>query len=169
MAWRLCLDERAGIKAMAHAGLSPEKIAGRLGWHCSTIRCELARVGGPQWYWVVDTQQSADPSVTQGPKLASDAELAEAVAEDPQRRRSPHAVSADLRGRSLRVCAETTYRACYDHIGKLNPSQNQNPTSPLRRAEPVFNRTTRPLRDLFELAKPLLRVGFLQKSLRHLI
>ena len=115
MARRLCLDERARIEAMAQVGLGAGEMAQQLGRHRSTIQRELARGGGPGRYRAVGAQQRADAGAARprAPKLAADPALASAVAERLGQRWSPHAISADLRARGMRVCAETVYRACY--------------------------------------------------------
>ena len=115
MARRLCLDERARIEAMAGAGFGAGEMAQQLGRHRSTVQREVARGGGPQRYRAVGAQQSADTGAARpkAPKLACDPVLGAAVAERLGQRWSPHAISADLRARGLRVCAETIYRACY--------------------------------------------------------
>ena len=114
MARRLCLDERARIEAMSHAGFCSAEIAQRLGRHRSTIRRELARGGGAHRYRAVVAQRSADAGAARPKpcKLARDAQLASAVQERLAQRWSPHAISADLRAQGLEVCAETIYRAC---------------------------------------------------------
>ena len=138
MARRLCLDERARIEAMARAGLGAARIARCLGRHRSTVQRELARAGGPQEYRAGFAQQAAGARARRprAPKLARDRVLAAAVAERLAQRWSPHAISADLGVRGLGVCAETVYRACYDHTGRngLKPgSWNKLPRQRRRR------------------------------------
>ena len=138
MARRLCLDERARIEAMAQAGLGAARIARCLGRHRSTVQRELARGGGPQEYRAGFAQQAAGARARRprAPKLARDRVLAAAVAERLAQRWSPHAISADLGVRGLGVCAETVYRACYDHTGRsgLKPgSWNKLPRQRRRR------------------------------------
>ena len=138
MARRLCLDERARIEAMARAGLGAARIARCLGRHRSTVQRELARAGGPQGYRAGFAQQAAGARARRprAPKLARDRVLAAAVAERLAQRWSPHAISADLGVRGLGVCAETVYRACYDHTGRsgLKPgSWNKLPRQRRRR------------------------------------
>ena len=138
MARRLCLDERARIEAMARAGLGAARIARCLGRHRSTVQRELARAGGPQEYRAGFAQQAAGARARRprAPKLARDRVLAAAVAERLEQRWSPHAISADLGVRGLGVCAQTVYRACYDHTGRsgLKPgSWNKLPRQRRRR------------------------------------
>ena len=140
MARRLCLDERARIEAMVQAGFGAGEIAVRLGRHRSTVHREVASGGGPQQYGAGDAQQSADGRGRRprAPKLACDAELASAVAERLGQRWSPHAISADLKGRGMGVCAETVYRAGYDHTGRsgLKPGSWEKLPRQRRRRKP---------------------------------
>ena len=140
MVRRLCLDERARIEAMAQAGFGAGEIAVRLGRHRSTVHREVARGGGPQQYGAGDAQQSADGRARRprAGKLACDAELAAAVAERLDQRWSPHAISADLGARGMGVCAETVYRACYDHTGRsgLKPGSWEKLPRQRRRRKP---------------------------------
>ena len=131
MARRLCLDERARIEAMARAGLGAARIARCLGRHRSTVQRELARAGGPQGYRAGFAQQAAGARARRprAPKLARDRVLAAAVAERLAQRWSPHAISADLGVRGLGVCAETVYRACYDHTGRSRDPGTSFPAS----------------------------------------
>ena len=140
MARRLCFEERARIEAMAKAGFGAGEIAGRLGRHRSTVRRELVCGGGPQGYWaeaahIAAGEGAGRPRVA---KLACDFELASAVAERLGQRWSPHAISADLRARGLGVCAETVYRACYDHAGRsgLKPGSWKKLPRQRRRRKP---------------------------------
>ena len=52
------------------------------------------------------------------PRLVADPRLGAEVARRLGLGWSPHAVSADLRVVGLSVCAETIYRAAYDHSGR---------------------------------------------------
>ena len=115
MAQRLCFDERTRIEAMRGAQLSVDEIADRLGRHRSTVYRELARGGGLDGYCAraAHRQAGVDAARPKTPKLAGDPVLAGEVAEGLKQGWSPHAVSADLRGAGLVVCAETIYRACY--------------------------------------------------------
>ena len=75
--------------------------------------------GGPGGYGAAAAQAAADArgARPKTPKLAADPVLAAASAELLAERWSPHAVSAERRVCGLRVCAETTYAACYGHSG----------------------------------------------------
>ena len=140
MARGLCLDERARIEAMSQAGLGAVEIAGLVGRHRSTVLRELARNGGSEAYRAEAAHKAAGerarrPRVA---KLARDAELASAVAERLDQRWSPHAISADLRSQGMGVCAETVYRACYDHTGRngLKPGSWKKLPRQRRRRKP---------------------------------
>ena len=120
MAQRLSFDERARIEAMHQAGVSAADTARRLGRDPSTIHRELRRAGGAGGYdaesaQVAAEQRAARPKV---PKLAADPDLGSAALELLKQRWSPHAAAAQLRAEGQRVCAETIYRACYDHSGR---------------------------------------------------
>ena len=119
MAQRLSFDERARIEAMAVSGLSVAETARRLGRDPSTVHREFKRNSSKSGYDAASAQAACETR-TARPKLgrlAADPFLAGAVAERLALGWSPHAVSADLRVAGLGVCAETIYRACYDHSG----------------------------------------------------
>ena len=125
---------------MAKAGLGAFEIAGLVGRHRSTVLRELARNGGSEAYRAEAAHKAAGerarrPRVA---KLACDAELASAVAERLDQRWSPHAISADLRSQGMGVCAETIYRACYDHTGRngLKPGSWKKLPRQRRRRKP---------------------------------
>ena len=116
MAQRLSSEERARIEVMAAAGVGVAETARRLGRHRSTVYRELVRTssGG---YDAHEAQTAADRRARRPkrPKLACDAVLAAATLSRLRDRRSPHSASAELRAEGHQVCAETIYRACYDH------------------------------------------------------
>lgn len=120
MASRLAFDERCVISAMVGVGETVQRIADELDRHPSTVRREINRCGGRDYYRAEDAQADAEQRARRPkvPKLAGDPLLAEAVAERLEMRWSPHAVAADLRGEGRRVCAETIYQACYDPAGR---------------------------------------------------
>ena len=120
MAQRLSFDERARIEAMQRAGVSVADTARRLGRDPSTIYRELKRGGGAGGYDAVSAQVAAEQRAARPktPKLAADPELGSAALELLTQRWSPHAAAAQLRAEGRRVCAETIYRACYDHSGR---------------------------------------------------
>ena len=119
MAQRLCFDERARVEAMSAEGVSVAVMAARLGRDPSTIHREIKRGGVGGSYRAEAAQAASDARAVRPktPKLAADASLARAVTEGLKARRSPHALSAELRAEGHRICAETIYRACYDHTG----------------------------------------------------
>ena len=119
MAQRLSSEERARIEVMIAAGVSVAEMAWRLGRDPSTIHREIKRNSTPAGY-DADLAEVAAQSRVMRPKparLVSEPALAASVAELLDTGWSPHAISAGLRSEGLVVCAETIYRACYDHTG----------------------------------------------------
>ena len=120
MAQRLSFDERARIEAMYMAGVGVADTARCLGRDPSTIHREFNRSTSVSVYDAETAQAAADTRARRPktPKLAADPGLAASVRERLAMRWSPHAVCADLRAEGRRLCAETIYRACYDHTGR---------------------------------------------------
>ena len=119
MAQRLSFEERARIETLRQAGVGVEGTARCISRHRSTVYRELAR-GGGCGYDAEAAQAGADRSARRPktPKLVADRVLARAVTEGLKARRSPHALSAELRTEGLAVSAETIYAACYDPAGR---------------------------------------------------
>ena len=119
MAQRLSFEERARVEAMAAVGVSFAEIARRLGRDPSTVWREIDRSSTPGGYDAEVAQTAADARARRPktPVLAADPELAAAVTEGLRARRSPHALSAELRAEGRKISAETIYRAAYDHSG----------------------------------------------------
>ena len=148
MAQRLSFDERARIEAMRQAGVSTAETARRLGRDPSTIHREVKRAGGSGGYDAVSAQASAEERAARPktPKLAADPDLGSAALELLAQRWSPHAVAAQLRAEGLRVCAETIYRACYDHTGRRGLPEGSWRLLPrrCRRRKPQGRHTQKP-------------------------
>ena len=148
MARRLCFEERARIEAMSAQGVGAAETARRLGRDPSTVYRELSRGGGRAGYDAEAAQAAAKARARRPkePKLAADPVLAAAAAELLAERWSPHAVSAELRARGLRVCAETIYAACYDHSGSRGLPEGSWRWLPrrCRKRKPRGRRTRKP-------------------------
>ena len=116
MARRVCSEERVWIEVLSAEGLSDSEIAARLGRDRATVWRERRRCGGGD-YCARRAQDGADARAARPrpSKLAADAVLGREVQQRLDERLSPHAVSAELAGMGMSVCAETIYRACYDH------------------------------------------------------
>ena len=119
MAQRLSFEERARVEAMAAVGVGIAEIARRLGRDPSTVWREIDRSSTPGGYDAEVAQAAADARARRPktPVLAADPELAAAVTDGLRARRSPHALSAELRAEGRKISAETIYRAAYDHSG----------------------------------------------------
>ena len=121
MAQRLSVVERARIEAMYMAGVSVSETARCLGRAPSTIYRECKRAGcSVRGYDAQLAQTAADARAARPkvPRLVADPRLGAEVTRRLALGWSPHAVSADLRVVGLSVCAETIYRAAYDHSGR---------------------------------------------------
>ena len=135
MAQRLSSEERARIEVMIAAGVSVAEMAWRLGRDPSTIHREIKRNSTPAGY-DADLAEVAAQSRVMRPKparLVSEPALAASVAELLDTGWSPHAISAGLRSEGLVVCAETIYRACYDHTGSRGLPEGSWQCLPRRR------------------------------------
>ena len=119
MARRVCSEERVWIEVLSGEGLSDAQIAKRLGRDRATVWREEKRCGAGA-YCAVGAQADADAGAKRprAPKLGADAELRREVQQRLDERLSPHAISAELAELGLFVCAETIYRACYDHAAR---------------------------------------------------
>jgi hypothetical protein len=113
------MEERVAIEVGIARGDTDEEMAVRLGRHRSTIWREIAGnvAGDRDRYQAAKAQARADrqgrrPKAT---KLATDSGLAKRVASKLKIRWSPHAIAAWLLkvASTVRVCAETIYRAVY--------------------------------------------------------
>ena len=116
MARRLGAGERARIEVLSREGLGDAEIAERLGRSRATVWRERRRCA-PGSYRAGRAQAGADARAQRprASKLAADAVLGRLVQDRLDERLSPHAISAELAELGYRVCAETIYRACYDH------------------------------------------------------
>lgn len=165
MAQRLGLDERVRIEAMRQAGVSAAETARRLGRDPSTIHREVKRAGGAGGYDAVSAQAAAEARAARPktPKLAADPDLGSAALELLAQRWSPHAVAAQLRAEGLRVCAETIYRACYDHTSRRGLPEGSWRLLPrrCRRRKPRGQHTQKPspLGDFKAIAEHPAAVG----------
>ena len=136
MAQRLSVVERARIEAMYMAGVSVAETARCLGRAPSTIYRECKRAGcSVRGYDAQLAQTAADARAARPkvPRLVADPGLGDAVARRLALRWSPHAVTADLRCEGLSVCAETIYRAAYDHSGRSGLAKGSWRLLPRRR------------------------------------
>ena len=116
---RLSMEERVVIEVGIARGDTDEEIGVRLGRHRSTIWREItAAVGADRDRYQATRGQARAERQAQRPKalkLAAYPDLAERVAAKLKIRWSPHAIAAWLQriGATVRVCAETIYRAVY--------------------------------------------------------
>ena len=143
MAHGLSFDERARIEAMSAQGMSIEETARHLGRHPTTMLRELARCEGRGSYNAEDAQADADDRAARPktPLLAADPVLAAEVEELLMEGMSPCSAAAQLRSTGRRVCAETIYRACYDHTGLSGLPEGSQRAGP----SPQAPRTAGPL------------------------
>ena len=161
MAQRLSSEERARIEAMrAPAGSASQR---RRGASAAIPRRSIESSSATAAAAATTQRRRKRPPTRararpKTPVLAADPGLAAAVAERLAMRWSPHAVCADLRAQGRTLCAETIYRACYDHSGSRGLPEGSWRLLPRRcRRRKPRGRCTRkpsPLGDFRPVADP---------------